>query len=41
MMAMRKAATTAGIQRAFGWGAAFALLGLAVSTLLPLRPNQD
>jgi hypothetical protein len=40
MMRMRREATTAAIQRAFWFGAAFALLGLAVSTLLPLRPNE-
>jgi EmrB/QacA subfamily drug resistance transporter len=40
MMALRSAATTTGIQRAFLWGAIFALLGLAVSTRLPLRPEE-
>jgi EmrB/QacA subfamily drug resistance transporter len=40
MTAARRAATTTGIRRAFLCGALFALLGLAVSTLLPLRPNE-
>ncbi|HMC21223.1 MAG TPA: MFS transporter [Thermoanaerobaculia bacterium] len=40
MMALRRTATTVGIQRAFLCGALFALLGLAVSTLLPLRPKE-
>jgi len=40
MMRMRREATTAAIQRAFRFRAAFALLGVAVSTLLPLRPNE-
>ena len=41
MMEQRRLATTAGIQRAFLVGAFFALLGLGVSTLLPLRPRQE
>jgi len=41
MIAMRRAATTTGIQRAFLCGALFTLLGLAVSTQLPLRPKKD
>jgi hypothetical protein len=41
MMAYRRLATTEGIQRAFVVGAFFALLGLAVSTLLPLRPSEQ
>jgi hypothetical protein len=41
MIAMRRLATTAGIQRAFWFGAAFALIGLAVSVFLPLRANQE
>ncbi len=41
MTNMRREATTAAIQRAFLWGAAFALLGLGVSTFLPLRPKED
>jgi predicted MFS family arabinose efflux permease len=40
MIAMRRVATTDGIQRAFLWGAAFAILGLIVSTFLPLRPDS-
>jgi hypothetical protein len=40
MIALRRTATTAGIQRAFLCGAFFALMGLAVSTLLPLRPKE-
>ncbi len=41
MIGLRRQATTIGIQRAFLYGAFFALLGLAVSTQLPLRPRQD
>lgn len=41
MIAMRRGATTIGIQRALWFGAAFALLGLAVSVSLPLRANQE
>jgi len=41
MIAMRLAATTTGIQRAFLCGALFTLLGLAVSTQLPLRPKES
>jgi EmrB/QacA subfamily drug resistance transporter len=41
LIAQRRAATTAGIQRAFLCGALFTLLGLAVSTLLPLRPKES
>ena len=41
MIALRRDATTAGIQRAFVCGALFSLLGLGVSTLLPLRPKQE
>jgi EmrB/QacA subfamily drug resistance transporter len=40
MIEYRRLATTAGIQRAFLVGAFFALLGLGVSTLLPMRPNE-
>jgi len=40
MIAMRRAATTTGIQRAFLCSALFTLLGLAVSTQLPLRPKD-
>ncbi|HEY8132662.1 MAG TPA: MFS transporter [Thermoanaerobaculia bacterium] len=40
MMALRRTATTVGIQRAFLCGTLFALMGLAVSTLLPLRPKE-
>jgi EmrB/QacA subfamily drug resistance transporter len=40
MVAERRLATTAGIQRAFVCGALFALLGLTVSTFLPLRPDE-
>jgi EmrB/QacA subfamily drug resistance transporter len=41
MVGLRREATTIGIQRAFLCGALFSLLGLAVSTRLPLRPKQD
>ena len=41
MIAMRRIATTVGIQRAFWFGAAFALIGLVVSVFLPLRARQD
>jgi len=41
MVDLRRRATTTGIQRAFICGALFALLGLAVSTRLPLRPRQE
>jgi len=41
MIAERRLATTAGIQRAFLVGAFFALVGLGLSTLLPLRPRQE
>ena len=41
MMASRVAATSTGIQRAFLWCALFAILGLAVSAFLPLRPRGD
>jgi EmrB/QacA subfamily drug resistance transporter len=37
---LRRAATTIGIQRAFLYGALFGLIGLAVSTRLPLRPKE-
>ena len=40
MTGLRRAATTAGIRRAFLFGAIFALLGLAVSTRLPMRPRE-
>ena len=40
MLEMRRAATTAGIRRAFLYGAIFAILGLFVSTRLPLRPRE-
>src|SRR5438309_826040 len=40
MLDMRRAATTAGIRRAFLYGAIFAILGLLVSTRLPLRPRE-
>ena len=40
MIAHRQTATTEGIQRAFLVGAFFALLGLGVSTFLPLRPDE-
>jgi len=40
MLEMRRAATTAGIRRAFLYGALFAILGLLVSTRLPLRPRE-
>jgi hypothetical protein len=40
MLEMRRAATTAGIRRAFLYGAIFAILGLLVSTRLPLRPRE-
>jgi MFS family permease len=41
MIARRRVATTEGIQRAFLVGAFFALLGLGVSTFLPLRPSEQ
>lgn len=41
MMDSRRVATTVGIQHAFLYGALFALLGLAVSTRLPLRPREQ
>ena len=41
MMAMRRVATTVGIQRALWFGAAFTLLGFFVSMFLPLRANQE
>jgi len=41
MLAMRRVATTAGIQRAFWFGAAFALLGFGVSMFLPMRPRSE
>jgi hypothetical protein len=41
MVARRRIATTQGIQRAFVAGAFFALLGLGVSTFLPLRPSEQ
>jgi EmrB/QacA subfamily drug resistance transporter len=40
MIALRREATTVGIQRGFVCGALFALLGLAVSTQLPMRPRE-
>ena len=40
MMALRRSATTAGIRKAFLWGAIFAALGVIVSTRLPLRPRE-
>jgi hypothetical protein len=40
MMTLRRAATTAAIQRAFWFGAGFALLGLAVASFLPRRPKE-
>jgi hypothetical protein len=40
MLEMRRTATTEGIRRAFLYGAIFALLGLLVSTRLPLRPRE-
>ena len=36
----RATATTAGVERAFLWCAGFALLGLAASAFLPLRPRE-
>lgn len=41
MTKSRRTATAAGIQRAFLWCAGFAVLGLAVSTFLPLRPREQ
>jgi MFS family permease len=41
MIARRRVATTEGIQRAFVVGAFFAMLGLGVSTLLPMRPSEQ
>jgi EmrB/QacA subfamily drug resistance transporter len=41
MIAHRRVATTEGIQRAFVVGAFFAMLGLGVSTLLPMRPSEQ
>jgi EmrB/QacA subfamily drug resistance transporter len=41
MIAHRRVATTEGIQRAFLVGAIFAILGLGVSTLLPMRPSEQ
>ena len=38
---LRPAATTVGIERALLWCALFALVGLAVSAFLPLRPQGD
>ena len=40
MTALRKEATTAGLRRAFLWCALFALLALAVSAFLPIRPDE-
>lgn len=40
MVGLRRVATTTGIRNAFLFGALFALLGLAVSTRLPLRPKE-
>ncbi|HJT17743.1 MAG TPA: MFS transporter [Thermoanaerobaculia bacterium] len=40
MMTLRRAATTAAIQRAFWFGAGFALLGLGVASFLPRRPRE-
>ena len=40
MLHLRRTATTTGIRTAFLYGALFALLGLAVSTQLPLRPAE-
>jgi len=41
MMSLRRAATTAAIQRAFWYGAGFALLGLGVASFLPRRPKRE
>src|SRR5207245_1317062 len=40
MIELRRSATTAGIRKAFLWGAIFAALGVIVSTRLPLRPRE-
>jgi hypothetical protein len=40
MVSLRRTATTAGIRRAFLFGALITLLGLAVSTQLPMRPKE-
>jgi Na+/melibiose symporter-like transporter len=40
MAQSRRTATAAGIQRAFLWCALFAVMGLATSAFLPLRPRE-
>ena len=39
LTALRRAATTNGMHRAFVWCAAFAMMAFVVSTFLPLRPE--
>ena len=41
MMSLRRAATTTAIQRAFWFGAGFALLGFGVASFLPRRPKKE
>lgn len=40
LVRLRRTATTAANRRAFLWGAIFALVGLGISTFLPLRPHE-